>query len=141
MGSKPFWSHTIRYSTLKLEAPPCLYWTISTTNFNYQIYQSFFVTINSALKSQGSKFLTIKSTNWYIFLLYSNLAIRNFLVTLKLFLNAKCPLFLCSKWQIGHGKWFLNTYVPICSLSKSSLLPSSTVLVNLKIKNDSKIVG
>ena len=39
-------------------------------------------------------------------LIQSNLAIRNFLVTLKLFLNAK---FLWSKWQIGHRKWFLNT--------------------------------
>ena len=39
----------------------------------------------------------------------SNLPRRNFLVTLKLFLNAKCSLFIWSKWQIGHGKWFLNT--------------------------------
>ena len=37
------------------------------------------------------------------------MAIRNFLVALKLFLNAKCSLSLWSKWQIGHGKWFLNT--------------------------------
>ena len=42
-------------------------------------------------------------------LIQSNLAIRNFLVTLKLFLNAKSFLFLWSKWQIGHRKWFLNT--------------------------------
>ena len=41
--------------------------------------------------------------------LQSNLAIRNFLVTLKLFLNAKSSLSLWSKWQIGHRKWFLNT--------------------------------
>ena len=40
-----------------------------------------------------------------------NLAIRNFSVNLKLFLNAKCSLFLWSKWQIGHRKWFLNTYL------------------------------
>ena len=39
----------------------------------------------------------------------SNLAIRNFFVTLNLFLNAKCSLFISSKWQIGHEKWFLNT--------------------------------
>ena len=39
----------------------------------------------------------------------SNLAIRTFLVALKLFLNAKSSLSLWSKWQIGHGKWFLNT--------------------------------
>ena len=39
----------------------------------------------------------------------SNLVIRSFLVSLKLFLNAKCTLSLWSKWQIGHGKLFLNT--------------------------------
>jgi hypothetical protein len=39
----------------------------------------------------------------------SNLAIRNFLVTLKLFLNTKSSLSLWSKWQICHRKWFLNT--------------------------------
>ena len=38
-----------------------------------------------------------------------NLAIRNFLVALKLFLNTKSSLSLWSKWQIGHRKWFLNT--------------------------------
>ena len=31
------------------------------------------------------------------------------MVALKLFLNAKSSLSLRSKWQIGHGKWFLNT--------------------------------
>ena len=39
----------------------------------------------------------------------SNLAIRNFLVALKLFLNAKSSLSLWSKWLIGHRKWLLNT--------------------------------
>ena len=43
------------------------------------------------------------------FLLQSNLVIRNFLVTLKLFLNAKCSLSLWSKLVFCHGKWFLNT--------------------------------
>ena len=38
----------------------------------------------------------------------SNLVIRNFLVALKLFLNAKCSSSLWSKLTIGHGKWFLN---------------------------------
>ena len=38
-----------------------------------------------------------------------NLVIRNFLVALKLFLNAKCSLYLWSKLSIGNGKWFLNT--------------------------------
>ena len=33
---------------------------------------------------------------------------RNFLVTLKLFLNAETSLSLWSKWQIGHKKWFLD---------------------------------
>ena len=42
-------------------------------------------------------------------LLQLNLVIRNFSVTLKLFLNAKCSLSLWSKLTIGHGKWFLNT--------------------------------
>ena len=37
------------------------------------------------------------------------MVIRNFLVTLELFFNAKCSLFLWSKLQIGHGKWFPNT--------------------------------
>ena len=39
----------------------------------------------------------------------SNMAIRNFLVALKLFLNAKSSLSLWSKWQIGYRKWFLST--------------------------------
>jgi hypothetical protein len=39
----------------------------------------------------------------------SNLVIRNFLVTLTLFLNAKCSLSLWSKLAIGHEKWCLNT--------------------------------
>ena len=37
------------------------------------------------------------------------MVIRNFLVTLKLFLNAKSSLSLWSKLAHGHGKWFLNT--------------------------------
>ena len=43
------------------------------------------------------------------FEIQSNLAIRNFLVALKLFLSAKSSLSLWSKWQIGHRKWFLDT--------------------------------
>ena len=38
-------------------------------------------------------------------LLHSNLEIRNFLVTLKLFLNAKCSLSLWSKLTIGDKKF------------------------------------
>ena len=44
-----------------------------------------------------------------VFLIQTNLAIRNFLVALKLFLNAKSSISLWSKWQIGLRKWFLNT--------------------------------
>ena len=39
----------------------------------------------------------------------SNLAIRNFLFALRLFLNAKSSLSLWSKCQIDRRKWFLNT--------------------------------
>ena len=39
----------------------------------------------------------------------SNLAIRNFLVALKLFLDAKSSLSLWSKCQIVYRKWSLNT--------------------------------
>ena len=52
----------------------------------------------------------------------SNLMIRNFLVTLILFLNAKCSLSLQSKLTIG-------SLTPICSSSKLSLSPSLTVYV------------
>ena len=44
-------------------------------------------------------------------LLQSNLVIRNLLVTLKLFLNAKCSLSLWCKLAIGHRKWFRSTNV------------------------------
>ena len=58
------------------------------------------------------------------FVLQSNCVIRNFWVTLKLFLNAKCTLSLWSKKVNGCGKWFLNTNF---SLSNRSLSPSLTV--------------
>jgi hypothetical protein len=51
----------------------------------------------------------LKDLNDSKLIVQSNLAIRNFLVALKLFLNAKCFLSLWSKLQIGRGKWFLNT--------------------------------
>ena len=50
------------------------------------------------------------------YIVQSNLVIRNFLVTLKLFLNAKCSLSLWSKLTIGHGKWFLITN--LCLITK-----------------------
>ena len=61
---------------------------------------------------QNSKFqLQSYLAIWFIctFWLQSNLAIRNFLVALSLFLNAKSSLSLWSKWQIDRRKWFLNT--------------------------------
>ena len=52
-------------------------------------------------------------TNYFFivieYVVKSNLSIRNFLVALKLFLNATSSLSSWSKWQIGHRKWFLNT--------------------------------
>ena len=54
-----------------------------------------------------------------------NLAIRNFLVAIKLFLNAKC------EWQIGTGN---GSLIPICCLSNSSLFPSLTVLSSVPQK-------
>ena len=66
-----------------------------------------------------NKFISIVKVRPYLYLqskvlctyslVQSNLAIRNFLNALKLFLNAKSSLFLWSKWQTGHRKWFLNT--------------------------------
>ena len=52
---------------------------------------------------------TFEKSAFSMFHIQSNLAIRNFLITLKLFLNAKSSLSLWSKLAIGHGKWFLNT--------------------------------
>ena len=46
-----------------------------------------------------------------LFGVQSNLAIRNFLVALKLFLNAKSSLSLWSKWHISHSKWSFDTNV------------------------------
>ena len=56
-------------------------------------------------------------------LLQSNLTIRNFLVALKLFLNAKNSLSLNGKLVIGNG-----SLIPICSLQNRFLLPSLTLL-------------
>ena len=81
---------------------------------------------------QYCKVTSIKTSCLVTCLVYKNtqiqskLAIRNFLVALILFLNAKSSLSLWSKWQIGHRKWFL--LIPICSLSNRSLLLSLTVL-------------
>ena len=55
-------------------------------------------------------------------LVQSNLAIRNFLVALKLFLNAKSSLSLLKvngKLVAGNG-----SLIPICSLSNRSLTPN-----------------
>ena len=51
----------------------------------------------------------IIQTCWLFLQLQSNLVMRNFLVILKLFLNAKYSLSLWSKLTIGHRIWFLST--------------------------------
>ena len=66
----------------------------------------------------------------------SNLVIRNFLVILKLFLNAKCSLPLWSQWSFGHEKWFLNTNL---FLIKTFLSPSLTV-IHIFLAKFSKLV-
>ena len=72
----------------------------------------------------------------------SNLVIRNFLVILKLFLNAKCSLSLWSKLTSGHGKSMGNgALTPISTLSKRSLSKRSlslslTVIHNIKEDDD-----
>ena len=63
--------------------------------------------------------------------LQSNFAIRNFLVTLKLFLTAKSSLSLWSKCKLVTGN---GSLIQICSLSNRSLLPSLTVLLKVKSK-------
>ena len=57
----------------------------------------------------GCTLLSNKFKCYPFSLVQSNLVIRNFLVTLKLFLNTKCFLSLWSKLAFGHRKWFLNT--------------------------------
>ena len=61
---------------------------------------------NSAVSHKNCPFLEMPQNNLVV---QSNSVIRNFLVTLKLFLNANCSLSLRSKWTIGHGIWFLYT--------------------------------
>ena len=79
------------------------FWTlmaISSRNFLYN---------RPIFKMRLGKFVGLgKGYQGKEFLVLSNLAIRNFLVTLILCLNAKSSLSLWSKWQIGHRKWFLN---------------------------------
>ena len=65
--------------------------------------------VNSAWSTQYLT-LTFWNTVWNIkSVIQLNLGIRNFLVTLNLFLNTKCSLSFWSKLTIGHGKWYLNT--------------------------------
>ena len=62
--------------------------------------------------------------NFQNMVVQSNLVIRNFLVTLKLFFNAKCSLSLCKllNWLQANG-----SLTPISTLSNRSLSPSLTV--------------
>ena len=77
-------------------------------------------------KKDQNFFISFNYTNDFIVnKIQSNLVVRNFLVTLKLFLNTKSSLSLWSKLAFGHGKWFLKTNL---FHSKLSLSPSLTVL-------------
>ena len=60
-------------------------------------------------KADLQVFFTLTSTLDCIWQIQSNLVIRNFLVILELFLNAKSSLSLWSQLVIGHGNWFLRT--------------------------------
>ena len=74
--------------------------------------KSYFSFIGVANLARGSRSYATEqlhsSTFGCILEILSNLVLRNFLVTLKLFLNAKCSLSLRSKLSTGHEKWFLN---------------------------------
>ena len=78
-----------------------------------------------------------------ILYIQSNLAIRNFLVNLKLFLNAKCSLMpnfpysyeVNGKLVTGNG-----SLIPISSSSKRSLLTSLTVLYNAINISSGKVI-
>ena len=81
------------------------------------------VPASSKLFEAGVHIGRFRQFSFFIKVIQSNLVIRNFMVTLKLFLNAKCSLPLWSKLATGYG--FLTT---ICSLSDHSLSPSLTIL-------------
>jgi hypothetical protein len=68
----------------------------------------------------------------------SNLAIRNFLVTLNLFLKAKSSLFLWSKWQIGHMIWFLNTNL---FLIKPFLIAKGLTVYSFRMTQNQNYIG
>ena len=83
----------------------------------YKLSEIFFPPKDHRKRPYISLPIHLETSGYYEFLfgpsfdyiIQSNLVIRIFLVTLILFLNAKCSLFLWSKLTIGHGKWFLNT--------------------------------
>jgi hypothetical protein len=74
-----------------------------------ELFWAGYVSSISRMFSDMTKFVLRSSSFSKEKQIQSNLVIKNFWVTLKLFLNAKCSLSLWSKLTIGHGKWFLNT--------------------------------
>ena len=83
---------------------------------NLKTVSQFILTLLKCLIGSGdcSKFCDL------LRIVKSNLVIGNFLVTLKLFLNAKCSL----SCQLVRGNGSLT---PLCSLTNRSLSPSLTV--------------
>ena len=78
------------------DRPPCMCpWSNFSSRVLSQDHQSSLP--STVLMSAFPRYSTVE------------LGLRNFLVALKLFLNAICSLSLWSKWQIGHEKWFINT--------------------------------
>ena len=74
-------------------------WLVEEKNL-LRIFVSNISWIDLNSESMTGKFV---KTIFCLLAVQSNLAIMNFLVALKLFLNAKSSLSLWSKWQIGHG--------------------------------------
>ena len=96
------WTSMENFLSRKYKFSNCFHWkTLTGVLRSFASYWAIPRTNNEIFKCEN-----VSTHNWIVQL---NLVIRNFLVTLKLFLNAKCSLFLWSKLTIGHGKWFLNT--------------------------------
>ena len=95
---------------------------------NFRVTKKFLITKFDCIIEEPYFFTSIFSffsvekikTN-IMYIIQSTLVIRNFLVTLKLFLSAKSSLSLWSKLAFG-------SLTPICSLSKCSLSPRLTYI-------------
>jgi hypothetical protein len=114
--------------------------------------------VSNYLQGQDTKEAILHNELSHVSKIQLNLVIRNFLVTLTLFLNAKCSLFSWSKLKIGHCKWFLNTnlfliktflitkfecttfpamkvLLPLIALAYFQILPSPPVRVKVATKS------